>query len=261
MLQDHGKPLADADAQGHQRVAPAGPLQLPRRGEREACAGRAERMADRDRPAVGIDAAVVRVEAELPETAEHLCGERLVDLDDVHVGQRQAGAIQGLPGRRHRSESHEARFYSGRGGRDDAREGLRARPLAGCARPDDQRRRPVVDPRGAARRDHAAVRERLECGKRPRGGVGPRMFVLGHRCRGAVLAGRNRYWSNLSTVEALRPGPCVLPLRGGGERIARRARNPEILRHFLRRLEQRMVAVLRRHPPVREACPERGIKD
>src|SRR5882762_4712185 len=52
-----GDALADADAHRHQRIAPAGALQLTRGGQRDARARGAERVTDGDGPAVHIDPA------------------------------------------------------------------------------------------------------------------------------------------------------------------------------------------------------------
>ena len=58
-LEHRSDALADADAHRHQRIAAAGALQLPRGGQREPRARGAQRVADRDRPAVHIHPAVV----------------------------------------------------------------------------------------------------------------------------------------------------------------------------------------------------------
>src|SRR5438132_2474591 len=63
-LEDGGDALADADAHRHQRIAPAGALQLTRGGQRDARARGAERVTDGDGPAVHIDPAVVERQFE-----------------------------------------------------------------------------------------------------------------------------------------------------------------------------------------------------
>ena len=62
-LDDAGDALADADAHGDERIAPAGAVQLADRGQREPRARRAQRMADGDGAAIGIDARVVEIDA------------------------------------------------------------------------------------------------------------------------------------------------------------------------------------------------------
>ena len=47
--------LADADAHGAQRIAALGAFQLIDRGRHQPCAGRAERVADRDGTTVRVD--------------------------------------------------------------------------------------------------------------------------------------------------------------------------------------------------------------
>ena len=51
---NQGDPLSDADAHGAQGVTTAGPFQLISRGHRQPAAGGAERVAQRDRPAVRV---------------------------------------------------------------------------------------------------------------------------------------------------------------------------------------------------------------
>src|SRR5277367_639799 len=79
-LDDRGDALADADAHRDERVFPAGTLQLARRGQRDARSRGAERMTDRDRPAIRVDAAVVERDLEPAQAGQHLGGKRLVDL-------------------------------------------------------------------------------------------------------------------------------------------------------------------------------------
>src|SRR3954471_18193373 len=57
---EHGRhALPHADAHGSERIALARALQLPRGGEQQACAAHPERMPERDRAAVRVDAKVV----------------------------------------------------------------------------------------------------------------------------------------------------------------------------------------------------------
>ena len=74
----------------HERVAAAAALQLLGRGQRQAGAGHAERMAERDGAAVGVHVRRVVGEAELAQHREALRGEGFVQFDHVHVGDRQA---------------------------------------------------------------------------------------------------------------------------------------------------------------------------
>ena len=90
-------------------------------------------------PTVGVHAAVLRIDLQRLQAAEHLRGERLVDLDDVHVGQRQPGPGQSLSRRRHGPKPHHPRLYSGDGGRDNARQRHRAGLLTHSVRSDDER--------------------------------------------------------------------------------------------------------------------------
>ena len=75
-------------------VASATAVQLLGRGQGEARAGHAERMAERDRAAVGVHAGVVIGEAELAHHRQALRGEGLVQFDHVDVIDVQDQAVQ-----------------------------------------------------------------------------------------------------------------------------------------------------------------------
>src|SRR5262245_5336670 len=77
-LEEDGEPLADADAERREPTAPARALETPEQREGEADPGRAQRVPERDRPALGVDE--LRVEPEPPYGGDHLRRERLVDL-------------------------------------------------------------------------------------------------------------------------------------------------------------------------------------
>src|SRR5687767_15184121 len=76
--------LAHADAHRAQRIAPAGARELVGGGGDEARPGGAQRVAERDRAAVGIHVRRIVGEAEVAHHGQGLCGERLVQLDHVH---------------------------------------------------------------------------------------------------------------------------------------------------------------------------------
>src|SRR5688500_16157156 len=82
-LDDHRNPLPAADARGSQPVALLAAAQLVQDREHETRAGRAERMAERDRAAVDVE--LLHVEVELFRNGKDLPGKGLVDLDEVDV--------------------------------------------------------------------------------------------------------------------------------------------------------------------------------
>src|SRR5580765_3872420 len=82
------RPLPAADAGGAQTVPSAAAAQGVQQVQREARAARAERMPQRDGAAVYVGA--LAVEPELLLDGEVLGGERLVDLHQVHVVEREA---------------------------------------------------------------------------------------------------------------------------------------------------------------------------
>src|SRR3989442_9470809 len=100
-LDDGGDPLAEANAHGLEPIARAAPLELVEQRRHELGARAAERVAECDRAAVDVYTAHVRVKLSLPR--EHDRSERLVDLDEVDVVQRERGPLQHALGRRDRT--------------------------------------------------------------------------------------------------------------------------------------------------------------
>src|SRR3954468_12293159 len=112
--------LPAADARGGNTVAQAGAAQFTREGDREADAGRTQRMTDRDRAAVDVE--LVLVEVERTRTSHDLRAECFVDLEAVDLGQFQARALQHGMNRRHRADAHDFGRHAGRGARNQAPE-------------------------------------------------------------------------------------------------------------------------------------------
>src|SRR5437588_3983353 len=106
-LEDHRHALAAADAHGLQTERLVTGAQTVEQGARDARSGHAERVTDGDRAAVDVE--LVDVDAELTVRRDHLGGERLVDLREVDVVDREPGALERLPGGLDRAESHDLR--------------------------------------------------------------------------------------------------------------------------------------------------------
>ena len=107
-------------------------LQLLGRGQREARARHAERMAERDRAAVGVHLRRVVGKAELAEHGEALRGEGLVQFDHVEVADLQAEALHQLLASGSRADAHDPRRNAGDGGAEHARprrQAVALRPL------------------------------------------------------------------------------------------------------------------------------------
>src|SRR5438445_207891 len=94
-----------------------GASQFQRAGTGKPYTRRAERMAERNRSAVGVDARlVVPVDAEILERCDGLAGERLVQFDNLHVVHPEARARERLARRRNRPKTHLVRPHTGDGG-------------------------------------------------------------------------------------------------------------------------------------------------
>src|SRR4051812_22877829 len=94
-VHDHREALADADAGGRDAVAAAAPAQLPAGVDDHPRSRGAERVTDGNRAAVDIDLLAVDLR-QLVQAGQHHRGERLVDLPDGDVGERQPGPVEDL---------------------------------------------------------------------------------------------------------------------------------------------------------------------
>ena len=128
-------------------------------------------------PPFGLSRLSSRRELESLTAGEHLRCERLVDLDDVHVLEVEAGALQRLLRSRHRPEAHDARSDACDAGRDDARPRLSTGLVARIAARDEQRCCAVVDARGIAGCRHAVLEQRAQLGEAFHGRLEARMLV------------------------------------------------------------------------------------
>ena len=147
--------------------AAAAALQLLGRGQSEARARHAERMAERDRAAVGVHMRRVVGEAELAHHGEALGGEGFVQFDHVDVADLEAEPFEQAQRRGRRADAHDPRRDAGDGRAEDFGARGQAVFLRGCRRCDDQSGGAVVDPRGIAGGDGAAFADdRFQLGER-----------------------------------------------------------------------------------------------
>src|SRR5437763_4502788 len=121
-FEDTGGAHAPANAHGHHAVARVAPLQVANNRGREFRPGAAERMAEGDRAAVGID--LCGVQTGLLDDGERLRGERFVEFDDRNVVQRKPRKFQSLGNSRDRANAEFFRKNSCRGVSQEARERL-----------------------------------------------------------------------------------------------------------------------------------------
>src|SRR5205085_10486625 len=138
-------------------VAPTAAAELVEERDDEARAAHPERMTERDRAAVDVH--LLRVEAELADHGEALRSERLVQLDEIDLIERDAGALQQLAHGRDRADAHQAWVDAGDGATDEGTERFDAELTRLLLRRDHERRRAVVDPGGVAGRNRAALAE------------------------------------------------------------------------------------------------------
>src|SRR5579863_10262138 len=89
-LNDEGNALSDSDAHRAERVFHIGAPQLTRGGGDESRATRAERVADCDCSAVWINVRRIVLQSKLPHHGKSLRRERFVQLDHIHLIERQS---------------------------------------------------------------------------------------------------------------------------------------------------------------------------
>ena len=149
-------------------------------GGDDAHAARTQGMAERDGAAVGIHP--LRIELEVSNAGDDLGGERLVQLDEVHVARPQSGAGQCLTRCRNGPQAHAGWIDAGAGGGQDPGDRPGIEPLGARFGHHHEARRPIVERRRVARRHRPILFEsRLQGGQLLQARVRPRPFVLVER--------------------------------------------------------------------------------
>ena len=115
---------ASADAHRHQAVASARSLQLVQALGQQHATRRTEWMSQCDCAAVGIH--VGQIGFHLMGPSQHDGGERLVDLDDVDIAEREVIALEDLLGGRDRAGQHHHRVIADQHRIHHARAGRRS---------------------------------------------------------------------------------------------------------------------------------------
>ena len=155
---------------------------LVREGEQDPRATHPDRMAERDPSAEEVQP--VPIELQLAFAGDHLRGEGLVDLDQVDVGEREAGLLEDLLRRGHRADAHDLGRNPGPAHPHDPRERLPALRLRARLRHQDHRGGAVGEAGGVAGGDRSTFAEHGRQGREPfERGVRTRMLVLAHGAR------------------------------------------------------------------------------
>ena len=190
------------------------------------------------------------VDPELARDRDRLRRERLVQLDEIDVADREPGAVEQLAHRGHRPDPHHARVDAGDRRGDERAERLDAERARLLLRGDDDGSRTVVQARRVAGRDRAAGAERrlqrrelLECR------LGTRMLVA------RQLAGGDELVVEAAGVARRRPAL----LRAERERVLLLARHVPALGDVLAGLAHRLEREHRLELRVGEAPAERRV--
>ena len=121
-IEDAGGAHAASYTHRDETVACVSPPHLVEERRRELGARAAEWMAEGDRAAVDVEA--FRIDRQLAQARQHLRRERLVQLDEVDLIERQSGACQRLAHRGHRANPEPLRLDAGGCKRDEPGERL-----------------------------------------------------------------------------------------------------------------------------------------
>ena len=130
-LEDPGRAHAAADAHRDHAVAAAAALQLVEQRRRQLGAGAASGWPSAMAPPLTFSRSG-SIGSSL-QAGEHLRGERLVQLDEIDLVERQAGQLQRLADRRHRADAEALGLDAGRREGDEARRAASGRAPARSA--------------------------------------------------------------------------------------------------------------------------------
>ena len=216
-------------------------------------------MPERDRAPVRVDVFGIVGHAELPQRRQALRGERLVELDDVHLPDREAALFQDVLRRRCRADSHDARLDAGHGPADNACQRLELVLLRGRCRCNNHGAGAVVDARGIACRDgavsaHDGFQFCEPFDRRSRPGV---LVRVDDDVVTAPL--RNRHGNNLVPENAGVDRRLGALLTAQRECVLVGAGHEESIGHVLGRFGHRVDAVLLFDLPVDKAPAQRRV--
>ncbi|MCY1511484.1 hypothetical protein D9M68_459050 [compost metagenome] len=242
-------------------MAPLAAFELAHGGQDQAGAGCAERVADGDGAAIGIEPWIIECDTELPGAAEHLGGEGLVDLDQVHVVQAQARPLQCLGAGRHRPQAHEPWLDTRHRPREDARAWLEAMAFADGPGADQQSRRAVIHARRIAGGNHAVGEQRPEPGQAVGAGFRARMLITLHQQRRLLAPLRHLDGQQLPGEETRLLRLAVQGLAARGEGIRLLAADGQFTGDVVGRLRHGVRAEGHLHPRVGEACANGAVED
>src|SRR3954468_15809892 len=187
-LDDQRVALPAATTQTGRAQTAAAALELQRQGQHQPGAGHADRVTERDRPAVDVDD--LARDAELAHRLDAHLGERLVDLDQVEVGHGLAGLGQRVLDGVGRLGLQRAVRAGHVAVRDDLGEPGEPELLGLGPAHHHDRGGAVGDRRGAAGGDRSVpVEGRAELAERLGGRLGPDSLVRVDQLVNAPLAG------------------------------------------------------------------------
>src|SRR5579859_1693022 len=152
-LKDDSNTLSHPDAHGAERILTAAAQQLVRRRGNKARAAGTQRMAERNRAAVGIHARGIVSYAKFTENSERLGCKGFIQFDDVHLTDRQICFGKNLSRSGGGPHAHDAWRDANCSSSGDARLGNQTMPL-GCGFRSQKQRASAIVYAGSVSRGH-----------------------------------------------------------------------------------------------------------
>lgn len=154
-------------------------FQMMQRRQHQPRAAHAQRVAEGNRPAVGIDLRCIVGQTQFAQDRKPPAGKRFIELNDIEIGHRRAQTLDQLTHRWHRTNAHHPRCNRRTGHAEHAGTRCQAMLFHCFGRRQNQRSSTVVDP-GRVTGSHRAVRavDRLEFAQGFQTGIATRMLIL-----------------------------------------------------------------------------------
>src|ERR1700733_185209 len=244
-LNNHRNPLPAPNARRRQTIPQTVPPQFIQQRNHQSRPGRRQRMPQRNRPAIHIR--LIAIQSQNFLYRQILRRKRFVHFDAIHLLQRQPRQLQRALRRRHRPNPHNPRIDSRRSPRHNPSNRLKPPILSDRLPRNHNRRRPIHNSARVPRRHNPIFLKRRR-----------QLLQNFHRCLRSpviVFAHRNHFLPLFHFHrDQLFANPASLVrrvrslLRPQRIRIRIFARNPLLLRQFLRGHRHRQSAKRIRQP-------------
>ena len=212
-------------------------------------------------PTVGVETFIIASQPQLFATAQYLGGERLVDLDYIHLRQGDTGPGQCLAAGLHRAQAHDPWGHTSHRTRQNTGARGNARRVTSSTGTDNQCRRTVIHAGGIPCGDDATLNDSRQFCQLFSGGAGAGMLILCHRQRLFLAALGNSHRQNLFPVETLFLGRLVALLGTSGKRIRCLTADAQVVGHVLGSFRHGVATELAEDGRVGEAGTDGAVEN